>query len=109
MSLTILPLLRKSFPAEGVQVTKENIVDVAAWCHGELRSKVLEDRVVPFIKVEVNNPISDKQTEAFIGDWVIKVGHGFKVFTIHSFNRSFEVDENPQELHKDTPLDGIAL
>jgi len=85
--MQISPLIRKSFPAEGVQVTKENFLDVAEWCGGVVKSR----EGVAYIKVDVIRPINERQTEAVIGDWVIKVGHGFKVFTIESFDRSFEV------------------
>lgn len=100
--MQISPLIRKSFPAEGVQVTKENFLDVAGWCGGELKGVGDE----AYIKVEVTRPLNDRQTEARVGDWVIKVGHGFKVFTVESFERSFEVVpvDEPDEV-----LEGLVI
>lgn len=100
--MQISPLIRKSFPAEGVQVTKENFLDVAEWCGGVVKSR----EGTAFIKVDVIRPINERQTEAVIGDWVIKVGHGFKVFTPESFERSFEVMPVNEP---DAIIDGLVI
>lgn len=108
MSFKIVPLVRKSFPAEGVQITKENFVEVAEWCKGVLHSEPDDQgNPVPFIKVDVTRPLNEKQTKAFLNDWIVKVGHGFKVFNVHSFERSFMVDESKPEYALDDVLEGL--
>lgn len=108
MSFKIVPLVRKSFPAEGVQVTKENFVEVAEWCNGVLHSEPDDQgNQVPFIKVEVTRPLNEKQTKAFVSDWIVKVGHGFKIFNIHSFERSFEQTWEDVNVEADEILAGL--
>jgi hypothetical protein len=77
---------RKTFEVEAVQVTKENINDVADWCDGEIR---LTGDNVPFIKVKVHRPLTTRQTRAFVGDWILFAGRGFKVYTSKAFFSSF--------------------
>lgn len=82
---------RKSFEIEAVRVTDENIEQIAAWCGGKLRSYTNEEGFeVLFVKVQVARPLNVKQTQAHVGDWVLKAGTGFKVYTDKAFNRCFE-------------------
>ena len=100
MSLNIETYTRKAFPVKGVQVTEENIEEVAKWCGGEVRTSVTtvlsEDGSPkgklerPIIKVSVVHPLNDRQTKAFLGDWVLESDYGFKVYSQRAFNNSFE-------------------
>lgn len=75
------------YQIEAVQVTDDNMVEVAEWAHALL------DRTGPheptFIKVDVKNPLSEKQTMAFVGDWVLKGKNGFKVYKDRPFKNNF--------------------
>lgn len=81
---------RKTFTIEAIRVTDENMVEVAAWCHGTIEVERTDNGVKKFIRVKVRNPITDKQTKAFAGDWVMKSKHGFKVYVNKAFSNSFE-------------------
>lgn len=89
MSLDIKKFTRKPFTVEAVRVTEENFNKVAEWCesphihHGAHPTK-------SFFKVEVKNPINDKQTQAYFGDWVLKTTNGYKVYTDYAFHHNFE-------------------
>lgn len=83
--------VRKPFEVEAVEVTEENIEDVAEWCQGTLMS---DNR--PFIKVRVARALNERQTKAYPGDWVLYAGTGFKVYTPKAFHKTFE------------PLNGVA-
>lgn len=93
MSIETSKFARKPFYVDAVQVTAENIEDVAKWCMGEVRSStekpegVTEDQ---YVKVRVHRPLTERQTKAFIGDWVLYAGTGFKVYTPKAFEKSFE-------------------
>lgn len=78
---------RKPFYVDAVRVSEENIEEVAAWCQGEVLTDAEEGR---YIKVRVHRPQTDRQTKAFIGDWVLYSGTGFKVYTPKAFDKSFE-------------------
>lgn len=96
MSLQTQKYTRKPFPIEAVQVTTENMRDVAEWCKGEVittDSKIaeaLQKTPETYIKVKASNPMNDRQTQAFPGDWVLYANKGYKVYTDKSFKRSFD-------------------
>lgn len=77
--------LRKPFEVEAVQVTAANIDEVAQWCKGEVK----EQNTNKYIKVEVARTINERQTMAFISDWILFAGTGYKVYTAKAFARHF--------------------
>lgn len=85
---------RKPFEVDAVQVTAENMKEVANWCQGEIKGNDSGDG--RYIKVRVLRVMSEKQTQAYVGDWVLYAGTGYKVYTAKAFKNSFE------------PLDGVA-
>lgn len=78
---------RKPFYVDAVRVSEANISEVAEWCEGEIEST--EDGQA-YIKVKVHRPLTERQTQAFIGDWVLFAGTGFKVYVPKAFDKSFE-------------------
>jgi len=80
--------VRKPFFVEAVPVTDENMEIVAAWCGGRINVTKGDDK--RYIKVEVKNPMSRRQTTAFAGDWVLKSGLSYKVYKDESFKKVFE-------------------
>lgn len=80
---------RKAFEVEAVQVSEENIPDVAEWCDGEV---IVDDKNPhrTHVKVKVKRPLNDKQTRAYFGDWVLLSESGYKVYTNRAFVNSFE-------------------
>lgn len=88
---------RKSFTVEGVQVTSENMAEVAEWCKGSIYDdKRPENNTTDprFIKVRVDNPLTERQTMAFVGDWVLFAGKGYKVYNDMAFRKSFDPKES---------------
>lgn len=86
MTIQTARFARKPFEVEAVQVTAENFKDVAEWCGGEIKTFPNEE----FIKIKVARVLNERQTKAFIGDWVLKAGQGFKVYTNKAFLKSFD-------------------
>lgn len=78
--------MRRLFHVEAVQVTAENMEEVATWCEGEVKSTGSD---APYIKVKVRRPLNEKHTRAFIGDWVSLSETGFKVYAKRSFQNTF--------------------
>lgn len=81
---------------DGVQLTAQNLSQVARWCRGRIHK---DKHKKTFIKVAVNRPATEKQTRAYPTDWVLKAGSGFKVYNDQAFRNRFKlVQENPLEL-----------
>lgn len=78
---------RKPFFVDAVQVTAENISEVAKWCNGDVRT---DNTGAKYVKVRVHMPKNPRQTQAFVGDWVLFAGTGYKVYTPKAFVGSFE-------------------
>lgn len=91
--------IRKPFAVDAVEVTRENIREVARWCEGRVHRHRRQDYGYregydEYIKVEVRKPLNERQTRAYYGDWVLSAEHGyspsFKVYTPQAFNSSFQ-------------------
>lgn len=78
--------VRKPFYVEAIRVTEENFSEVATWCNGEIRE---DDKGGRYIHVRVHRPLNPRQTQAYIGDWVLYSGNGYKVYVDKSFEKSF--------------------
>lgn len=78
---------RKPFYVDAVRISEENMEEVAQWCKGEIQVDPQEGR---HIKVRVLRPMNERQTTAFVGDWILDGGTGFKVYTAKAFDKSFE-------------------
>lgn len=90
---------RKPFYVDAVRISEANMKEVAEWCGGEILEEEIaidnETRLVSYIKVEVHRPLNPRQTQGFIGDWVLDAGSrnpqpAFKVYTPKAFDKSFE-------------------
>lgn len=90
--LEITKYVRKPFVVEAVRVTAENMDAVSAWSGSSIETETTDNPVdVRFIKVKVARVLNDRQTKAYIGDWVLYAGSGFKVYTDKAFIKSFDV------------------
>jgi hypothetical protein len=101
MALQIENYVRKPFAVKAVEVTPQNIYEVAQWCGGEVQ-KIRKGSagVQKFIKIDVKRALNERQTEAHYGDWVLlpqneEPGATFKVYTPKAFVGTFDkqVDE----------------
>lgn len=88
---------RKAFFVQAVQVTAENMEEVAKWAEGEIQTEE-HNKGLKFIFINVQRPMNDRQTKAYVGDWVLSAGTGFKVYTNKAFLSSFEVVEETQNV-----------
>lgn len=87
--------VRKAFYVSGVQVTENNIHEVAKWCGGSIQENG-EGQL--YIRVHTTKAMYDRQTQARPGDWVLKAGKSWKVYTNKAFNDVFEaVDAERQK------------
>lgn len=87
--------MRKALYVEAVQVDDSNMEDLAQWCSGRIEQTAnnpQEGKVATkFIRVPMTNAFNDRQTQAFVGDWVIRSARkNFKVYTETAFPRAFD-------------------
>ena len=76
---------RKPLLVEAVQVTEENLAEVAIWAAG-----TVFDSVKKHVEIDVIHPLHAKQRRASTGDWVLKSDQGFKIYADSAFKKSFE-------------------
>lgn len=94
---------RKPFQVEAVQITEKNFELVADWCGGSIVTvqepslkNLLPGEPKRYIQVAVSRPLTKRQTEAYVGDWILYASKGYKVYANRPFLKNFE--ELPQEL-----------
>lgn len=80
---------RKPFLVDAIQVTAENMTEVGEWCSGSIRT----DGPNKYIKVRVIRALTERQTQAFIGDWVLYAGTSYKVYKDLAFKTAFDLYE----------------
>lgn len=89
---------RKPSYVEAVCVTEENFFDVAHWCQGAIVTpngtvKSLDEIAATkdkHIAVRVMNPMKERHTKAFVGDWVLySQFKGYQVYTQKAFDNAF--------------------
>jgi hypothetical protein len=99
--------VRKPLYVDAIQVTVDNMVEVAEWCQGEIRDHndqplsgvdVGNSSINRYIHVRVHNPKTVRQTKAFTGDWILYTVRGYKVYTQKAFKNSFALVDVPPEL-----------
>lgn len=90
--------VRKPFSVTGVQVTEENFEEVADWCGGDIRTITTMKESRRYIKVKVRRPVNDRQTKAYVGDWVLLSDDNFKVYSNNSFEKTFDLVEDLVEV-----------
>lgn len=98
MTLDVRTYRRKPLFVDVVEVTAENMTELATWCNGRIKTDNSEEptKGQQYIKVRVKRPLNDRQTRAYIGDKVLKIGSSFKVYTPKAFEVSF--DEEVQHM-----------
>lgn len=88
--------IRKPLTVQAVQVTEENILEVAKWCKGKV---YLEQNGLMTLEVKVIHPMSIDQNKAQEGDWILKSKQGFKIYADSAFKKGFEkLDKDLQDI-----------
>jgi len=104
--------IRKPFVVSGYQVTNENMDVIATWCRGHVIPADDARKEQAFVRVPVDRPTSQKQTQAFVGTWVIlafnqRGEESFKVYPQEWLNKNFIV--LPREIEEDELMARVAI
>lgn len=100
MNIQTTKFLHRPLYVDAIRVTAENMGEVAKWCQGEVRTHTTRATGTnsTHIKVRVHRPTNDRQTKAFVGDWVLYTGISYKVYTDKAFEKYFvEAQEDGYE------------
>lgn len=85
MTLEVVRYTYKPLFVDAVRVTKDNMEEIAAWCQGTIEGSA--DR--PYVKVNAIRAVRFRETQAFVGDWVLKSDVGFKIYMHKAFQHNF--------------------
>lgn len=96
-TITAKKYVRKPLFVDAVQVTEKNFKELAKWCQGDIQT----DGTQEYIRVRVHTPKSARQTQAFVGDWVLYTDRGYKVYSNKAFNENFTPEEEEPNLRRD--------
>lgn len=112
MTLSIQKFARVPFFVDAVQVTEENMEEVAEWCGGQIMDfdETARVKTKRFIKIKVHNPQNPRQTQAFEGDYVLFASKGFKTYNKPAFDRTFEpvFQKRTEEIPSPRPRPGVV-
>lgn len=89
-------IMRSLLEFEAVQVTPENMAELAQWSRGEIK----ENGRGKFIAIHQPRTKNPRHGMGFVGDWVLRAGNGFKIYLDDAFMKSFiNVDQFDRESH----------
>lgn len=104
--MDIMQYVRIPFQVDAVQVTAENLAEVAEWCNGEVArvypgqgksDYVAFKKTRTFSSNDANERVThtnERLIKAFVGEWIVKKGDSFKVFPDWAFKNNFEEDHS---------------
>lgn len=99
---------RIPFEVESVQVTEENMSEVAAWCNGEIVD-ASRQFPKPNIKVDVLHPAHERQRRAFVGDHVLRTEKGFKIYNDRAYHECFRPVHAVSPRFDDARLTSVSI
>lgn len=85
--------IRKVRPVEAVQVTDDNMAEVAQWCGGLVVpiNGLNGGNTAPYIHVAVQSPRRDSDSQAFVGSWIVREDYrNLRVITNKQFKNSYD-------------------
>jgi hypothetical protein len=91
---------RRPFNVEAVQVTETNMGEVAKWCLGNIREEDVNGVPTKYIHVRVLRALNTRQTQAFVGDWILYAGCSYKCYKNSAFHAAFTCTEDAKNEEK---------
>ena len=85
---------------EAVQISEDNMNEIASWVNGEIItiSDSSKDKTqISFVKAHVLRSKGYIRNKGYVGDWIVKSDLGVKFYTNAAFERSFEVNTSSQD------------
>lgn len=103
---------RKPFPVKVVQVTLQNIEEVAAWCGGTIEQRPTKmmgtTTDLPVILISGQGESRNKVFEAALGCWIVELNQSFRSYKPLQFDATFDI--LPQKaVHIEETLQSAAI
>lgn len=101
--MDIKQFTRKPFPVNAVQVTLQNVDEVAQWCGGDVAlrpTKMMGTYTdLPVILLKGQGENRGKDFEAALGCWIVELKGSFRSYKPQQFESSFDeyVDQETQQ------------
>lgn len=93
-TMEIKQYTRKPFPVSAVQVTLQNIQEVAEWCKGTIEYRPTRmmgtTTDLPIIRLKGQGDNRGKEFEAALGCWVVELKGSFRSYKPAQFDASFD-------------------
>lgn len=115
MGVVTTKYVRNPLYVDAVQVSNTNFLDVANWAQAlvgvqgaepgtEIRpaTGVEIDPATHYIRIRVHSPKSQRQTQAFVGDWILYTDRGYKIYNDKAFRANF----SKVDIDGDIPIPG---
>lgn len=90
--------VRKPFYVDAIRITADNQAEVATWCGGEIQTQEKLPAPVQFIKLDVKQAQNERQTRAYVGDWILQTNGNFRIYVHRAFLNAFDPDRPAQEV-----------
>lgn len=110
--ISTLRYIRKPLYVDAVRVTAANFEEIAAWCQGEMLRDEPDERNKKgkrYIRVRVHNPVTPKQSKAYVGDWILYTEKGYKIYNNRAFLSAFDPAPVPPPIVDEVPLSDERL
>lgn len=99
--MKITQLSRRTLTVEGVRVTLHNIEELAEWCEGTVE----DDGRSKAIRLTIPRAKDPRFTKASVGDWIVRLPAGARVFSNKALRDNFVRDAEPACGKTDHTLD----
>ena len=81
--------IRRPFAVKAVQISEENIRDLAEWTEGSVGVNHKNETNIRIIEPP-GKRLRYRQKHGFYGDWLVHGPQGFRIFSNEAFHRTFE-------------------
>lgn len=92
MPVVVQLFTRTPFDVQAVQVTTDNIAEIAVWCNGTIHEGVKS----LYIKLEIPDAKSSVRQQAFPGDWILLSDQGYRIYTERALESNFVPKTTPK-------------
>lgn len=109
---TLKSYVRKSFRVKAIQITEQNMADVAEWCGGLVRQPdevEWKDKQPKGAFIQLAEGAEGRKYIGTVGCWVIQKGENFRIFHDLLFRQTFEPDPSKVDRERILALVGKAV
>lgn len=111
--MELVEFSRKPFVVNAVQVTLENVADVAEWCKGTVGQSsykmVGTETQLPCVKIPGQGNYKGQEFTALLGYWIVERKGSFRVYKPAQFESTFEQYKSLSKAIEEADMTAAAL